>query len=238
MASLEATMSSKTKLVSLSSVHWCTGMPLPLAEVGRLCKSYGALFVVDGAQGVGHQPIDVKAMHIDAMAFSAWKWLMGPLGVGGLYLSESLMDRLSFPFKGTGSVINDRAYLPHRDDLKSGAERYVTSSPSVGDWVHWHASLSFLSEIGFDAVRRRCLFLARYLGERLADAGFELASRGFDAPSAIVAARKHGVDAEAMVEKLQAHGVVAAPRLGYVRLAPHILNTVSQLDKVAALMTS
>lgn len=58
-----------TKLITISAVHWCTGMPLPIKEIGRICREKNICFVLDGAQGVGHVPIDVKTMHIDFMAF-------------------------------------------------------------------------------------------------------------------------------------------------------------------------
>src|SRR3712207_7427308 len=56
---------------------WCTGMPLPLEEIGALCDERGVELVVDGSQGVGMVPVDVRAQRIGYLVFSAWKWLLG-----------------------------------------------------------------------------------------------------------------------------------------------------------------
>ena len=228
-----------TRVVSLSAVHWCTGLPLPLIEIGRLCAERGVLLVVDGAQGVGMVDLDVRAAGIGAMAFSAWKWLLGPIGLGALYLRRDLIDRLRFPFKGTGSVIDDHNHLPYRDTLKPGADRYVLSTPNYNDWVHFDASLEYLEGLGFAAVRGRIQTLAARLSDRLRPAGYALASDAFPAQAnGIVSAIRPGLDAPKLVARLQQHGVVAAARLGRLRLAPHVYNSEAQLDRAAALIVA
>ena len=165
-----------TRVVSLSAVHWCTGMPLPLVEIGRLCAERDVLLVVDGAQGVGLVDIDVRAAGIAAMAFSAWKWLLGPIGLGALYLRRDLIDRLRFPFKGTGSVIDDHNHLPYRDALKPGADRYVLSTPNYNDWVHFDASLEYLEGLGLCGGARTNSDAGRPARRSLRAAGCALAS--------------------------------------------------------------
>lgn len=234
VASASQLLNARTRVLTVSAVHWCTGMPLPLLELGRLCKERNVLFVVDGAQGVGHVPIDVNACNIGAMAFSAWKWLMGPIGLGAFYVRQDLLAELKFPFKGTGSVVNDHVYFPYRDDVKNGAARYIVSTPSFTDWAHFEASLSYLSTLGFENVRNRVHTLALHLGNQLKLQGFELARDGFaNHATAIVAARGPGRDMARLVTDLGALGIVAAERLGWLRMAPHIHLTEDQLDAVA-----
>jgi cysteine desulfurase/selenocysteine lyase len=228
-----------TRVVSLSAVHWCTGLPLPLVEIGRLCAERGVLLVVDGAQGVGMVDIDVRAAGIGAMAFSAWKWLLGPIGLGALYLRRDLIDRLRFPFKGTGSVVDDHNHLPYRDTLKPGADRYVLSTPNYNDWVHFDASLEYLEGLGFAAVRGRIQTLAAQLSGRLRAAGYSLAGDAFPAQAnGIVSASRPGLDAPKLVARLQQHGVVGAARLGRLRLAPHVYNSEAQLDRAGELIVA
>jgi cysteine desulfurase / selenocysteine lyase len=235
LASAAAILNERTRLLTVSAVHWCTGMPMPLEALGRLCKERNVLFVVDGAQGVGHVPIDVQACNIAAMAFSAWKWLMGPIGLGAFYVRQDLLDTLKFPFKGTGSVVNDHVYFPYRDEVKNSAARYIVSTPSFTDWAHFDASLSYLSKMGFEAVRLRVHELAQHLGSELKKQGFTLARDSFGSEStAIVAARAEGKDMGALVAALGKAGIVAAERLGWLRMAPHIHVTEDQLEKAAA----
>ncbi|MDZ4696016.1 MAG: aminotransferase class V-fold PLP-dependent enzyme [Deltaproteobacteria bacterium] len=234
IASASQLLDERTRVLAVSAVHWCTGMPLPLQALGRLCKERDVLFVVDGAQGVGHVPIDVNACNIGAMAFSAWKWLMGPIGLGAFYVRQDLLAELKFPFKGTGSVVNDHVYFPYRDDLKPNTARYVVSTPSFTDWAHFEASLSYLDTLGVENVRNRVHALALHLGQQLKQQGFELARDGFAThPTAIVAARAPGRDMARLVADLGTLGIVAAERLGWMRMAPHIHLNEDQLDTVA-----
>jgi cysteine desulfurase / selenocysteine lyase len=236
LASLRPLLEPPTRVVSLSAVHWCTGMPLPLAEVGALCAARGITLVVDGAQGVGLVPIDVRAAGIAAMAFAAWKWLLGPPGLGALYVRRDLLAELRFPFKGTGSVVDDHNYLPYRDTLKPGADRYVLSTPNYNDWIHLDASLRYLDQLGFAAVQARIQALAQHLVRGLHDIGWQVTSDAFpDQRTGIVAATPPaGHDAGALVAALAQRNIVAAARLGRVRLAPHVFLLEAQLDRVVA----
>jgi selenocysteine lyase/cysteine desulfurase len=209
-------------------------MPLPLARIGELCRERDILFAVDGAQGVGMQPMDVKGMKIDFMAFSAWKWLMGPLGMGVLYVAENRLKTLDPVFVGTESVVMDEVYLPYRSELKPTADRFTFSTPSIGDWVYLLASLEYLTRIGFDRVRERIFELAEYLKQRLRNIGFSVLSDRFpDHPTGIVVCEKPGVDSGSMVKRLESHKVIAAERLGRIRFSPHIYLSEYQLDAAA-----
>jgi cysteine desulfurase/selenocysteine lyase len=233
MAGFVAALGPQTRVVSLSAVHWCTGMPLPLEEIGTICAGRGIDFIVDGAQGVGLVPIDVRRMGITALGFSAWKWLLGPIGLGAFFVRRDHLGKLAFPWKGTGSVINDEVYLPYRDDVKPGMDRYVLSTPNFNDWVYFQASLGYLLDLGMDVVQRRIHALADHLSAGLRAAGFQLTRDAFaEIPTGIIAAAKPGHDSAALVTGLRARGIVAAERLGRVRLAPHVFLLESQLDTV------
>lgn len=233
----EAALGPRVRVATLSAVHWCTGLPLPLREAGRLCAERGVELVVDGAQGVGLVDLDVKACGIGYMAFSAWKWLLGPVGLGILYVSRDRLDRLKPVFKGTESVTGDEGYLPYRDTLKPTADRFAYSSGSFSDWVYFDASLAYLEGIGFDRARSRILDLAGYLSDRLRDIGFDIHSDRFEgARTGIVSLARPGFDAASAVRALKSEGIVAAERLGRLRLAPHVYNSEVQLDRTARVL--
>ncbi len=143
LAEFEKRVTAKTKMAALSAVHWCTGMPLPMEEIGEICRQNKVELVVDGAQGVGMQPIDVKKCGISYMAFSAWKWLMGPLGMGVLYISRDRLDKLEPVFMATESVVDDKEYLPYKNELKPTADRYTYSTPNVTELIYLDAALKF-----------------------------------------------------------------------------------------------
>lgn len=90
-----------TKMVVMTHCSNVIGTVQPLAAVGKICKEAGVLFVVDSSQGAGALPIDMKAMGIDALAFTGHKCLMGPTGIGGSYVMENVPVKYT-RFGGTG----------------------------------------------------------------------------------------------------------------------------------------
>lgn len=92
---IKKALKKNTKIVVVNHSSNVIGTIQPLAEIGKICKENGVLFVVDSSQSAGAIPIDMKAMGIDALAFTGHKCLMGPTGIGGSYVMEGV------PVKGT-----------------------------------------------------------------------------------------------------------------------------------------
>ena len=227
------------RVAALSAVHWCTGMPLPLAQIGALCRERGVELVVDGAQGVGMRAIDVQACHIAYMAFPTWKWLMGPLGMGVLYVRRDRLGKLSPVFVGTESVVDDERYLPYRDELKPSTDRFTISTANFNDWVYFLAALEMLEEVGFDRVRLRLAELSEHLCAGLRNVGCRVLSDAFPADrSAICVFESPTATAAEIMARFKRAGIVAAERLGRVRLSPHIYNSFEQLDRVVQVVQS
>ena len=237
LKALERLITKKTRVVSLSSVHWCTGMPLPLNQVGRLCMENGIDFVVDGAQGVGMQPIDTKKDNISYMAFSAWKWLLGPLGMGILFVAKEKLSELKPVFIGTDSVVRAEEYLPYKSELKPSADRFTFSTANFNDWVYLEAALKFLHDIGFVAVRERIFKLSARLSKGLTKIGFNVFSDKFpDYQTGIVVCEKPGVNPDVIMTHLKRNKIVAAERLGRIRFSPHVYNSTEQIDEVVRVL--
>lgn len=228
---LKSLVTENTRVMSLSLVHWCTGMPLPIEQAGAMCREKGIEFVVDGAQGVGMIDVDVKKLNIGYMAFSAWKWLMGPLGLGVLYISREKLETLKPVFVGTESVIKDEEYLPYKSDLKPNADRFTISTPGFTEWVYFQASLEFLNNIGFKKIQTRIFHLADYLEQRLRQIGFDVYSDRFAGhKTGIVVCEKKEVSSSELVSKLNNEKIVCAERLGRIRFSPHIFISEHQID--------
>lgn len=82
---LRAAITPKTILISIMFANNEIGTIAPIQEIGAIAREHGVLFHTDAAQAVGHVPVDVEAMHIDLLSFSAHK-IYGPKGIGGLYV--------------------------------------------------------------------------------------------------------------------------------------------------------
>ena len=237
LKALKRSITAKTRVISLSAVHWCTGMPLPLKQVGKLCKENSINFVVDGAQGVGIQSLDIRTANIDYMAFSAWKWLLGPLGLGVLFISKEKLNDLDPVFIGTASVTNDKEYLPYKSELKPTADRFTISTANFNDWVYFEAALEFLKAIGFSAVRERIFELSAQLSKGLIKIGFNVFSDQFpDYPTGIVVCEKPGVGSDVIMTHLKKNNIVAAERLRRVRFSPHVYISPEQIDEAVGVL--
>ena len=236
LSNFESCITNKVSLISLSAVHWCTGIPLPLKEIGEICKSKNIHFVVDGAQGVGHIPMNVKEMNISYMAFSAWKWLLGPLGLGILYVSKDKLETLKVKFKGTESVLGSENYLPYKEIYKTGAERYEVSTPSFIDWVYLKASLQLIRSTGFSKVRERIYCLSDLLANGLRKQNFIINTDSFAEKTGIIVAKKENIDSNKAVNYLRENKIITASRLGGIRFAPHAYNTEEQIEKTLTIL--
>ncbi len=222
----------RIRLVSVSRVDWCTGAVLDLAALGRACRDSGTLLVADMAQALGIVELDPERMGIAAMAGSAWKWLMGPVGLGIFTCSENFMNQIELSFVGTDTV-RTKSLLDYDFTPKGDASRFEFSTANYNDWVYFLASLELLREIGFQAVRERILFLKSYLRDGLSRKGYEIrGAQPAREESGIIAFMPKGRSAHAEAARLASESIIVMERSGAVRISPHIYNNEEDLDRL------
>jgi len=131
-------------LVALSHVSNTLGVEQDIERIGQLCKKYNARFLVDGAQSVGHNKIDVQAANIDFLTFPAHKGLLGPSGLGFLYLSNTQKVKALTPLCVGGSGGDS--------SLETGPEKFPESHEVGTTNIHglamFEKSLDWLKENG------------------------------------------------------------------------------------------
>lgn len=144
----------RTRLVALSHVAWSTGAVLDVAGAARAARAVDALVLVDGAQSVGAIPVDPEGIGADGYAFPAHKWLLGPEGLGALWMSPRAMERVDLAASGYESGTDhgpEGAVVLH-----PGARRYEVSTPPAALLPAWRASLEWLEgELGWEWVHAR-----------------------------------------------------------------------------------
>ena len=86
-------VSQRIKAILLSHVSHVDGRIFPLGEIGRMAKEYGILFLVDGAQAIGHIPVNVSQLDADLYFFPGHKWCQGPLGTGAMIIHDNFLSK-------------------------------------------------------------------------------------------------------------------------------------------------
>lgn len=234
LENLKKEITPATKLMALSAVDWCSGMAYPLSQISDILKEKNIQLVLDGAQGVGLVDINLSKLKVSALCFSAWKWLLGPLGLGAMYVAKEQLEYFNLVFKGTSSVIEDEKYLPYKTQLKPNADRFEISTPSLIDYVWFSASLNFLAEIGFDRVQLRIFELSQLLNQELENLGYQTQYQLHQTQSGIVSFSHPNWKATDLYAFLKKNNVVCTVRDNRIRLAPHVYISENQIKKVIA----
>jgi L-cysteine/cystine lyase len=143
----------RTRLVALSHVSWATGAVLDVAGAARAARGAKALVLVDGAQAAGAIPVDPAALGADAYALPAHKWLLGPGGLGALWISPAALARIDLTHAGFESGTGHRpggGIDPH-----PAVRRHEVSTLPDGLLGAWRASIEWLEALGWGWVHAR-----------------------------------------------------------------------------------
>ncbi|MBQ3104464.1 MAG: aminotransferase class V-fold PLP-dependent enzyme [Lachnospiraceae bacterium] len=137
---LEECIRPETKAVVMTHASNVCGTVLPLRRVGEFCRERGLRFFVDSAQTAGVLPLDMVQMHIDALAFTGHKGLLGPQGIGGFVLGKGMEAHIEPLLSGgTGS-------LSHTEEVPSFLpDRYEPGTMNIPGIVGLHAGLTWLA---------------------------------------------------------------------------------------------
>jgi len=223
----------RTRMVALSWVQYASGYRCDLARIGQVCRERGALLVVDVIQGLGALELNVERELVDAAVGSAHKWLLGPEGIGLLYVSDRIVERLRPTRSGWRSMRDQLGWTEFRVDFNEGAKRFESGTLNAYGITALGASLEILLEAGMDEVERRVLSLADRAAAGLAERGWQvISSRAGGETSGIVTAVHPDHDADETVRKLTGRGVIVAARAGRFRVSSHFYNTVEEVDRM------
>jgi cysteine desulfurase/selenocysteine lyase len=137
----------------------------PLADIAAAAHAAGAVVVADGAQSVPHLPVDVAALGVDFLAFSAHK-MLGPTGIGVLWARAELLEAMP-PFLGGGGMILD--VRTDRFVPADPPQRFEAGTPPIAEAVGLAAAIEYLEAVGMAGVRGHEQALTAYALEALAD---------------------------------------------------------------------
>lgn len=144
LAALDNLLTPQVKLFAFTHISNTLGVINPVAELCRRARAAGALTVVDAAQSIGHEPVDVRAFGCDFLAFSGHK-MAGPTGIGVLYGRRALLDAMP-PWQTGGGMISQVEFTGSR--WKPSPERFEAGTPNVADAIALRTAMDYLDAIG------------------------------------------------------------------------------------------
>ncbi len=159
-AAIAAKFKKNTKVVAVNHASNVIGTVQPVGEIGRLCAERGIHLVVDASQTAGKMPIDVQAMNIDVLCFTGHKSLMGPTGIGGMYVREGVEIRHT---RAGGTGVRS-AQRPHLDEYPW---RMEYGTPNVIGIAGLHAGVQWLEQQGLHTIERHEMALMQRLVDGL-----------------------------------------------------------------------
>ncbi len=157
-------ITSNTKVISLAGITNVIGDARPIKEITKLAHDNNIFVVVDGAQMIPHEKVDVTDLDIDFLAFSGHK-MCGPTGTGVLYGKKELLEHLE-PIN-LGGGMNESFDNPEEIYLKSLPTRLEAGRQNIAGVIGLGAAVKYLDSIGMDKIKEQEHFLRKYLIDRL-----------------------------------------------------------------------
>lgn len=249
VAALENMLDERVRLVAITHAPTNGGLLNPAAEIGRVTRDAGVLYLLDACQSVGQVPIDVQAISCDMLSATGRKYLRGPRGTGFLYVRRQLIESLEPPFidlhAADWTSINEYR-------IRSDARRFENWETNFAGKLGLKTALDYAAALGIDRIRNRVRALADRFRSLLNNLdGIHVADDGVD-KSGIVTFHIDGIPAVDIKQRLRTSNVnvsvsdIAIARLDLeardlpplVRASVHYYNTEDELDRTCELIQS
>ena len=161
----ETCLSSRTKLVAITEVSNVLGTRVPIKELTRIAHERGAKVLVDGAQGIVHQGVDVQDLDVDFYGWTGHK-LYGPSGVGILYGKADVLESMP-PFQGGGDMIVRVTF--EKTTFQDPPHRFEAGTPPIVQAIGLGAAVKYVEELGMKSIAAQEHGTLAYAQQELAD---------------------------------------------------------------------
>ncbi len=165
LEALDGLLDERVKLVAVNHVSNALGTINPVATIAQMARKVGARVLIDGAQAVGHWPVDVQALGCDFYCFSGHK-LFGPTGIGVLWGREELLDAMP-PFLGGGEMIETVSF--EGTTFNSLPFKFEAGTPHIAGAIGLAAAVDYLNGIDRQAAAAHEMALLQRTIEATAD---------------------------------------------------------------------
>jgi selenocysteine lyase/cysteine desulfurase len=234
LAAIERPGAPPLAMASISSIHWSDGGAVDMESVASALRKHGAALLVDATHAVGVIAHDVRSLDPDFLVFPTYKWLLGPYGRAFLYVAKRHQNGVPLEQTSYGrrAIASERPVYFSDTNFVSGGRRF-----DMGERDHFISlemasiGMELLADWGRAAVEARL----RMLTGRLADAlrgcnGVAVPDAATRAPHILSLRFPSGMP-EHLIARLAAENVHVAPRVGRMRISPHVYNDEEDVDR-------
>jgi selenocysteine lyase/cysteine desulfurase len=239
LESIERSDALPVGLASISSVHWSDGGSIDIEKVGAALRQRGAAFLIDATQSAGVLALEVKRLDPDFVIFPTYKWLVGPYGRAFLYVARRHQNGIPLEQTAAGRrnvraenavYFTDLDYVTDARRFDMGERDFFISleMASIG--------MEMMADWGGPAIAQRLAMLTERIAAGVRDIGIRVPETHRRAPHILSLAFPGGMPAK-LVEGLASEGVYVAPRLGRMRVSPHVYNDEADADRFVEVLT-
>ena len=234
-AAMIALCDENTRLLSVSSVQYGTGLRMDLRRLGQFCHDNHILFCVDAIQSLGALQFDAQDCHADFVVADGHKWMLGPEGLALFYSNSKARNQLKLQQYGWRMVERAGDFDAKEWTPAKAARRFEPGSPNMLGIYALNASLSLLEEIGMDRVEAEVLTRAETLIDWVhsRDELELITSEQHGRYAGIVTFRVRSLDNDGhadLYRRLMTNGLICANRAGGIRFSPHFYSDLSRFE--------
>lgn len=237
------------KLVAVTHIPTNSGLIQDVEGVGKICKKYGILYLVDACQSVGQLFVDVEKIGCDFLTATGRKFMRGPRGTGFLYVSDRILEQNYAPLLLDMRGANWTEYDDY--ELFKTAKRFEHWEVSYASLLGFTEAVKYANNIGIHAIEHYNKGLSERLRGNLKNSGFQVWDQGNRLSSIITFCGPDG-DLENIQKVLKENNIFFSVTYknsalidftnkninGIVRLSPHYFNTVEEIEKVSEILNN